>query len=52
MELALKHIINETLYRITGLEIFNVIPGIAFNVTISIFLIICYLENGKPVLNF
>lgn len=53
MASALKHIINEILYRLTSLEFFfNIIPGIAFNVTISIFLIICYLESRKPVLIF
>lgn len=52
MELVLKYIINEILYWIIGLEIFNVIFGIVFNVIILIFLIICYLENGKLVFNF
>lgn len=52
MELVLKYIINEILYWIIGLEFFNVIFGIVFNVIILIFLIICYLENGKLVFNF
>lgn len=34
MASALKHIINEILYRLTSLEFcFNIIPGIAFNVS-------------------